>query len=371
MKHRTGKRKPADRQVTCYNGEVTHAQRTTRRTRSHARVRYGLNRGIWKRARKQSQIKQKSFVAKVSIVNINVIVKMRAVVLLCACVCAAVGQSMNDYARMPKYDERYDYLDVDALFISKRLVKNYVDCLISAQRCTPEGKQLKRILPEALRTKCIRCTETQKKTAVKVIKRLKYEFPEEWAKLSSRWDPTGDFTRYFEVYLANEQFNTISGSAGNNEYSSSETPASIDPTPSLPPVPPRSPDLSSIATPAAPTLTPAQPTTPRPIILNRFGDDGELMVGSGSSAGLTPRPPTTRPAPSTNTINTTPTKPTNWVGAGSEAKPTRFPLRPTNEIPPPYTTAITLIDRIGYKIIRTTELVTDILKSTVRAVVGR
>lgn len=51
---------------------------------------------------------------------------------------------------MPKYDERYDYLDVDALFNSKRLVRNYVDCLISAQRCTPEGKQLKSKLKKLL-----------------------------------------------------------------------------------------------------------------------------------------------------------------------------------------------------------------------------
>ncbi|KOB78612.1 Chemosensory protein, partial [Operophtera brumata] len=54
------------------------------------------------------------------------------------------------------------------------------------------------LLPEALRTKCIRCTERQKRTAVKIITRLKYEYPEEWAKLSTRWDSTGDFTRYFE-----------------------------------------------------------------------------------------------------------------------------------------------------------------------------
>lgn len=60
------------------------------------------------------------------------------------------------------------------------------------------------ILPEALRTKCIRCTDRQKKAAVKVIKRLKYDYPEEWAQLSARWDPTGDFTRYFEEYLSKD-----------------------------------------------------------------------------------------------------------------------------------------------------------------------
>nr|QIJ45726.1 chemosensory protein [Glyphodes pyloalis] len=279
-------------------------------------------------------------------------------VFLCVCICVAVGQDER-MARMPKYDERYDYLDVDALFNSKRLVRNYVDCLISAQRCTPEGKQLKRILPEALRTKCARCTERQKKTAVKVIKRLKHEFPEEWAKLSSRWDPTGDFTRYFEEFLTKEHFNTIPGSAGNNE-----SPPTVPAVrPQLPVVPLSEPQ------PPAPTQPPAPPatTSPRPVILNRFGDDGELMMGS-PTGGLTPRPTTARPAISPNTFRPpAPPRPTQMTWSSSDSA-TRFPLRPTNEI---HTTAITFIDQIGYKIIRTTELVTDILKNTVRAVVGR
>ncbi|XP_072942512.1 uncharacterized protein [Epargyreus clarus] len=291
---------------------------------------------------------------------------MRAVIFLCVCACAVVGQDINAMANMPKYDSRYDYLDVDALFNSKRLVKNYVDCLINNHRCTPEGKALKRLLPEALRTKCIRCTERQKKTAVKIIKRLKYEYPEEWAKLSSRWDPTGDFTRYFEGVLANEQFNTIPGSASN------EVPSS-----SLPPPPPiitaTTPPPPATARPAAPT-----PTPPRPLLLNRFDNDGELMMGSPSSAVFTPRP-TSPPAtmrPSMRTMPTTlryiPPRPTpvSWASVTADTMPTRFSVRPTAELPQPYSTAITLIDQIGYKIIKTTELVTDILRNTVRAVVG-
>lgn len=57
-----------------------------------------------------------------------------------------------------------------------------------------------------------------------------------------------------------------------------------------------------------------------------------------------------------------------WSGAASDTMPTRYPLDPFT---PAYTTAITLIDQIGYKIMRTTELFTDILRNTVRAVVGR
>lgn len=69
---------------------------------------------------------------------------MLFVLVLFVCAWNAVyGQDVNTMMNMPKYDARYDYLDVDALFNSKRLVRNYVDCLINSQRCTPEGKALK------------------------------------------------------------------------------------------------------------------------------------------------------------------------------------------------------------------------------------
>ncbi|XP_013193496.1 uncharacterized protein LOC106137243 [Amyelois transitella] len=305
---------------------------------------------------------------------------MRSIFFFCVCVYVVVGQNVNDMSNLPKYDERYDYLDVDALFNSKRLVRNYVDCLISASRCTPEGKALKRILPEALRTKCVRCTERQKKTAVKVIKRLKYEYPEEWAKLSSRWDPTGDFTRYFEEFLAKEHFNTIDGSVGNEIPGSSPASPPPPPPPTRAPFPPPPPTLPPL--PPLPPMTNAPPspqsfpsTSPRPVILNRFGDDGELMMGSPSSAAGTTRPttpPTVRPISPTTMRPVMQPRPTMiWTAAASDSMPTRFPLRPNNDMSPPFTTAITLIDQIGYKIIRTTELVTDILRNTVRAVVGR
>ncbi|XP_013163150.1 PREDICTED: uncharacterized protein LOC106114465 [Papilio xuthus] len=287
---------------------------------------------------------------------------------------AVYGQDVNTMMNMPKYDARYDYLDVDALFNSKRLVRNYVDCLINSQRCTPEGKALKRLLPEALRTKCVRCTERQKRTAVKIIKRLKSEYPDEWAKLASKWDPTGDFTRYFEVFLANEQFNTISGNSDNP--SSPQPPAQPVPQPNLLSVLSTGSSTSRpLTNPTTISPSPQQPqkptisTPPRPLLLNRFADDGELMISSPSSAVATPRttvPPINSRSPTT--MRTRPT-PVDWAAVGFDTMPTVFTYRPidNNEA---YTTAITFIDQIGNKIIRTTEFVADILKNTVRAVVG-
>ncbi|CAG5029862.1 unnamed protein product [Parnassius apollo] len=289
------------------------------------------------------------------------------IVLVCAwnVVC---GQDTNAMTNLPKYDSRYDYLDVDALFNSKRLVSNYVNCLINLNRCTPEGKVLKRLLPEALRTKCLRCTERQKRTAVKIIKRLKYEYPDEWAKVQSRWDPTGDFTRYFETFLANEQFNTIIGSDVENAPP--------------PPAPLPEPNLLSVlpaesATPKPATVLTTSPTPPstastpiEPLLLNRFGDDDESMVSNPSPAVTTSRPTMSPITSWPTTIRPRPT-PMDWAAVTVPSViPTRFTLRPVSDTTFVYSTAITLIDEIGNKIIRTTELVADLLKSTVRAVVG-
>ncbi|XP_073953359.1 uncharacterized protein [Choristoneura fumiferana] len=287
---------------------------------------------------------------------------MWAVLFVFACVPFARGQDINDVRNLPKYDKRYDYLSVDAILENKRLVRNYVDCLINAKPCTPEGKALKRILPEALRTKCIRCTESQKQTAVKVIRRVKTEYPEDWQKLASRWDPTGDFTRYFEEFLIKEHFNTIPNS--NEILGSPPTTPPARRSSTFPPVPSTQPPAPQ-APPAPSNPQPALVTPPRPAILNRFGDDGELMVNNNPQ----PRPTSPRPTTARPVATTSPTQMT-WVTAASDNIPTRFNLRPTKDISPPYTTAMTLIDQIGYKIIRTTELVTDILKNTVRAVVG-
>lgn len=49
------------------------------------------------------------------------------------------------------------------------------------------------ILPEALQTNCEKCTEKQKTVILRVIKRLRKEYPKVWAQLSLFWDPDGKF----------------------------------------------------------------------------------------------------------------------------------------------------------------------------------
>jgi hypothetical protein len=66
------------------------------------------------------------------------------------------------------------------------------------------------ILPEALRTKCSRCSITQKENALKIITTLHEQYPDQYNNLAGKWDPTGEYNRRFEEYLNNKEYNQIS-----------------------------------------------------------------------------------------------------------------------------------------------------------------
>lgn len=65
------------------------------------------------------------------------------------------------------------------------------------------------ILPEALRTKCARCSPQQLEGGLRVITKLYYDYPTQYNRLRAKWDPTGEYHRRFEEYLRGLQFNTI------------------------------------------------------------------------------------------------------------------------------------------------------------------
>ncbi|CAO1336629.1 unnamed protein product [Diamesa tonsa] len=124
------------------------------------------------------------------------------------------------------YSPRYDNLDIDTIFQSFRLVTNYVQCLTGKKACPPEGKDLKRILPEALRTRCSRCSPNQKENALKVLSKLYFEYNQYYKDLAAIYDPTGEYNRRFEEYLNDLNFNKIPGKsflATRNTFNDDET----------------------------------------------------------------------------------------------------------------------------------------------------
>ncbi|XP_075167377.1 ejaculatory bulb-specific protein 3-like [Haematobia irritans] len=88
-----------------------------------------------------------------------------------------------------KYTTKYDNVDVDEILKSERLFKNYYNCLIDLGSCTPDARELKATLPDALQTECSKCTEKQKANADKVVRYIIDNKPEEWKALQDKYDP--------------------------------------------------------------------------------------------------------------------------------------------------------------------------------------
>ncbi|XP_058821015.1 ejaculatory bulb-specific protein 3-like [Topomyia yanbarensis] len=96
-----------------------------------------------------------------------------------------------------KYTTKYDGINIEEILKSDRLFNNYYKCLMDEGPCTPDGKELKKILPEALQTDCAKCSETQRSGAIAVVNNVIENRPEQWKKLQAKYDPENI---YFEKY---------------------------------------------------------------------------------------------------------------------------------------------------------------------------
>jgi hypothetical protein len=56
-----------------------------------------------------------------------------------------------------KYTTKYDGVNLDEILKSDRLLNNYFKCLMETGKCTPDGNELKRTLPDALKSECSKC----------------------------------------------------------------------------------------------------------------------------------------------------------------------------------------------------------------------
>ncbi|XP_056639217.1 ejaculatory bulb-specific protein 3-like [Diorhabda carinulata] len=67
-----------------------------------------------------------------------------------------------------KYTTKYDNINIDEIINNDRLLRSYVDCLLGTKPCTKDGEELKKVLKEALETKCAKCSEAQIEAAKKI-----------------------------------------------------------------------------------------------------------------------------------------------------------------------------------------------------------
>nr|QYL00059.1 CSP2 [Eupeodes corollae] len=95
------------------------------------------------------------------------------------------------------YDTKFDNIDIDEILGSERLLKNYVNCLAREGPCTTDGKMLQEILPDAVSTDCMKCTEKQKTGSEKVTHYLIDNKPQDWERLEKLYDPQGSYRKAY------------------------------------------------------------------------------------------------------------------------------------------------------------------------------
>lgn len=70
---------------------------------------------------------------------------------------AATGQKTEE-----RYTNKYNNFDVDSVLNNTKILKSYVKCVLNEGPCTNEGRELAKIVPDAIKTECAKCDEKQK-----------------------------------------------------------------------------------------------------------------------------------------------------------------------------------------------------------------
>ncbi|XP_034935313.1 ejaculatory bulb-specific protein 3-like [Chelonus insularis] len=89
------------------------------------------------------------------------------------------------------YMTTWDKVNLDEVLACKKLLHHYFTCLMGQGPCPPDGRELKKILPEALRNACAKCSKSQEEGAIKIIKYLRKYEPKKFETLANKYDPKG------------------------------------------------------------------------------------------------------------------------------------------------------------------------------------
>ncbi|VVC30754.1 Hypothetical protein CINCED_3A025846 [Cinara cedri] len=98
------------------------------------------------------------------------------------------------------YTSKFDGFDVDKVLNNNRILTSYIKCLLDEGNCTAEGRELKKVLPDALRTDCSKCSDVQKQRSEKVIRFLIKNRSDDFDRLTTKYDPSGEYKKKLEKY---------------------------------------------------------------------------------------------------------------------------------------------------------------------------
>ena len=103
-----------------------------------------------------------------------------------------------------KYTTKYDNIDLDEIIKNDRLMKNYVNCLLDKGNCSPDGAELKKVLPDALKSECSKCSEKQREGSKKIINHLIDNKPEWWKELEAKYDKDETYIKKYRPIAEKE-----------------------------------------------------------------------------------------------------------------------------------------------------------------------
>ncbi|KAF9818735.1 hypothetical protein SFRURICE_011781 [Spodoptera frugiperda] len=114
---------------------------------------------------------------------------MKVVFLVCVLAAVVYGE---------QYTNKYDNIDLDEILHNDKILDNYVKCCLDQGKCTPDGKELKSHIKEALENRCAKCTDAQKEGTKKVLTFLINNKPAIWDQLCNKYDPEGLYRKKYE-----------------------------------------------------------------------------------------------------------------------------------------------------------------------------
>ncbi|KAK4885679.1 hypothetical protein RN001_001950 [Aquatica leii] len=99
------------------------------------------------------------------------------------------------------YSDEFDNIDIDEILSNKRLVDNYLYCIKTGKKCTPDGLKARELIPDALKSKCVNCSQSQKDKAEKILEWAIQNRAKDFLEIEQIFDPQHNFRKEYEVEL--------------------------------------------------------------------------------------------------------------------------------------------------------------------------
>ncbi|XP_041984365.1 allergen Tha p 1-like [Aricia agestis] len=99
------------------------------------------------------------------------------------------------------YNPEFEKFNVKEIIENDRLLKNYGNCFGNKGPCTPEGTDIKKLIPDALKTNCAKCSPKQRQLIREVIHAFQRKQPALWESISNEHDPKGEYRESFKKFI--------------------------------------------------------------------------------------------------------------------------------------------------------------------------